>query len=82
MLTIMGIVGQRNEIALEGLSFSAKKHMTGPPRRIEKIEVTIQMPSGLNSEYRKKLENAALTCPVKNSLGDNVSMPVVFDYPD
>ena len=82
MLTIMGIVGQRDELDLSGLSFTAEKHMTSGPRRIERVDIVITMPPGLDSSARKKLEKAAHTCPVKNSLGSDVQMPVRFQYPD
>ena len=82
MLTIMGIVGQRDELDLSGLSFTAEKHMTSGPRRIERVDIVITMPPGLDSSARKKLEKAAHTCPVKNSLGSDVQTPVRFQYSD
>ncbi len=82
MLTIMGIVGQRDDLDLSGLSFTAEKHMTSGPRRLEKVDIVITMPSGLSQSARKKLEKAAHTCPVKNSLGSDVQTPVLFQYPD
>lgn len=82
MLTIIGIVGKRDDIDLSGLSFEADKHMVGPPRRIDKVDIVITMPFGLNQSQRTKLEKAALTCPVKNSLGSEVQTPVRFQYPD
>ena len=82
MLTIMAIVGERDGLKLDGLNFQADKHMTSGPRRIEKVELVISMPAGLESSQRTKLEKAALTCPVKNSLGSEVQTPVRFEYPD
>ena len=82
MLTIIAIVGERDGLELKGLSFKADKHMTGTPRRIEKVDLVIEMPSGLDEAQRKKLERAALTCPVKNSLLEGVETPVDFRYPD
>lgn len=82
MLTIIGIVGERDGLDLSGLKFQGEKHMTGPPRRIEKVDIVITMPAGLSKAQRTKLEKAALTCPVKNSLGADVETPVRFDYPD
>lgn len=82
MLTLIAIVGERDNLDLSGLAVEGEKHMTGPPRRIEKVDIRITMPAGLSPAQRTKLEKAALTCPVKNSLGPDVETPVSFDYPD
>ena len=82
MLPIIGIVGERDELKLDGLQFSAEKHMTANPRRIEKVDLVIDMPAGLTSGQRKKLERAAMTCPVKNSVSESMEIPVEFRYPD
>ena len=82
MLTIIGMVGQRDGLDLDGLSFTAEKHMASAPRRIQRVDIIIEMPSGLDQSARKKLEKAAHTCPVKNSLGSDVETSVRFKYPD
>ena len=82
MLTIIAIVGERDELNLDGLKFSAEKHMSANPRRIERVNLVIEMPAGLKAGQRKKLENAAMTCPVKNSLAEGTQTPVEFRYPD
>ncbi len=82
MLTIIAIVGERSGLSLQGLSFRGEKHMTSAPRRIERVDLIISMPSGLSSSDRVKLEKAALTCPVKNSLLLEIETPVQFEYPD
>ncbi|HEX6900026.1 MAG TPA: OsmC family protein [Thermoanaerobaculia bacterium] len=82
MLTLIAIVGERDGLDLTGLSFRLEKHMASNPRRIGAVPVTIQMPAGLTPEQRKKLENAALTCPVHKSLSEDVEKPVEFVYPE
>ena len=82
MLTIIAIVGERDGLKLDGLQFRAEKHMVANPRRIDKVDLVIEMPAGLNSGQRKKLEKAALTCPVKNTLSSETETPVEFRYPD
>jgi putative redox protein len=82
MLTLIAIAARREEIDLDGLSFRLEKHMVADPRRIGSIPVTIQMPAGLTPDQRKKLENAALTCPVHKSLAPEVERPVRFEYPE
>lgn len=82
MLTLIGIVGERDGIDLHGLRFSVRKHMTSGPRRIGTLEARIDMPPGLDARRRKLLERAALTCPVHRSLPESMEKPVSFVYPD
>ena len=82
MLTVMGIVAERDGISFTGVSFRLEKHMRADPRRIDAIPVTIQMPAGLTPEQRKKLEHTALTCPVHRSLLPEITRDVQFVYPD
>ena len=82
MMTLIAIVGERDGLDLTGLSFRLEKHMASNPRRIGAIPVTVQMPAGLTPEQRKKLENAALTCPVHKSLSEGIDRPVEFVYAD
>src|SRR6476661_8225028 len=82
MLTLIAIVGERDGLDLTGLSFRLEKHMASNPRRIGAIPVTITMPAGLTPDQKKKLENAALTCPVHKSLSEDVERPVEFVYAD
>ncbi len=82
MVTLMAIVGERDGVDLNGLSFSGEKHMASAPRQVSQVVLKITMPAGLSSTTRGKLERAAMTCPVKKSLGDSVETPVEFCYPD
>ena len=81
MMTIMGIVAKRDGIKLEGTHFSAEKHMAENPRRIGKIVLEIYMPTGLTDEQKKKLERAAYTCPVHQSLNLEIQQDIKFIYP-
>lgn len=82
MLTIMAIVGERDGLRMDGMSFKAEKHMSASPRKVAKIALEITMPAGLGPDQREKLEHAALTCPVKQSLPPDLETPVDFHYPD
>ena len=82
MLSLIAIVATRDGLDLTGLAFRAEKHMNANPRRVGNIPVTIQMPKGLTPEQRRKLENAALTCPVHRSLHPDVEKVVTFIYED
>lgn len=81
MMTIMGIVAKRDGIKLEEATFRAEKHMAENPRRIGKIVLEINMPSGLTDEQKKKLEKAAHACPVHHSLLPEIEKNIKFIYP-
>jgi len=79
--TIMGIVAEREQINLAGMRISVQKEMSAePPRRIARLAVRILMPQGLTEIQKTKLERAALTCPVHQTLHGNVEMPIEFVY--
>jgi len=82
ILTIMGIVAEREKIDLTGIRITVQKEMSAEaPRRIAKLSVRIVMPRGLTEPPKTKLERAAHTCPVHQTLQGNVEMPIEFVYP-
>ena len=75
ILTIMGIVAEREGITLEPCSASVRKTMTSSGvRRIALLEVWITLPPGLTEEQRRHLQRAGEACPVKRSLEGCVAM--------
>lgn len=79
--TIMAMVAEREKIDLTGLRVTVTKEMAAaPPRRIAKLATRIVMPAGLDERQRAKLEKAAHTCPVHQTLQGNVEMPIEFVY--
>lgn len=81
MLTIMGIVAQRNKYPIEGSTVNVVKEMlTGPDRRIKKLTVTFRIKNGakLSEDDRKKLTAAAATCPVHRSIHPDVEIPIQY----
>ncbi len=81
MATVMGILAERDGIALVGLRVAVRKHMVADPgRRIGRLEVEIHLPGGLTDPQRRRLEATARTCPVKQSLRPEVDISLVFIY--
>ena len=81
MLTTMGIVAQRMEVDLSATRAVVTKEMIATPtRRIARLATTIHLPLKLSDEQKQKLENAAMTCPVKKSLHPDVQAPVTFNW--
>ncbi|MFN3759667.1 MAG: OsmC family protein [Algoriphagus aquaeductus] len=81
MVTIMGIVAEREGISLEGLSWEMTKVMQSNPRKIQEIIVDFKwdQPGGDNI-LRQKLKNAAKTCPVALSLDPELKQTVNFNF--
>jgi len=82
MMTIMGIVAQRDGIDLTGTTFDITKIMAANPRRIARIEVNFTVKSNvdLSEEQQQKLKNAAHTCPVALSLHPDIEQVVTFQF--
>ncbi len=81
MLTIIGILAEREHIDLVGTEANVTKTMASNPRRISKIEVQFTFPTNYDDSTKKKLENAALTCPVHHSLHPDIDKDIQFIYP-
>lgn len=81
MITIMGMVAEREGVDLKGLTSDVVKIMASNPRKIAEIQITFTHPGLAATEVQKqKLKNAALTCPVALSLAESVKQTVVFNF--
>jgi len=64
------------------MRITVQKEMSAePPRRIARLSTRIVMPKGLTEQQKVKLEKAAYTCPVHQTLHGNVELPIEFIYP-
>jgi len=81
MMTIMGMLAEREGIDLRGLRSEVVKIMTSNPRKIGEIQITFYHPALQATDVQKqKLKNAALTCPVALSLSESVKQTVAFNF--
>ncbi|WP_057938447.1 OsmC family protein [Algoriphagus resistens] len=81
MMTIMGIVANRDSVPLEGLTWSVTKVMQASPRKISEIIVDFHWENPVNdSAMIQKLKNAAKTCPVALSLDPEIKQTLTFDF--
>jgi uncharacterized OsmC-like protein len=80
MITIMGIVAEREGITLDGTTAEVEKVMATSPRRIGEIKIKIKFIQKLNRDQRDKIERAAKTCPVSGSLSQDLKETVEFIY--
>jgi len=81
ILTIMGIVAQKQGMNLTGTSVRVQKEMaTEGIRRIARLPVFIRVPGHISAENRMRLERAAHTCPVHQSLHPDIDAPITFEW--
>lgn len=81
VMSILALMGQRDQLDLSGMSITVEKHMTlDPPRRIGRLALTLSLPKRLDQSTRAKLERAAHTCPVALSLHPDISLAMDFRY--
>jgi uncharacterized OsmC-like protein len=81
MVTIMGIVAERDGVSLEGLSWEVTKVMQSDPRKIQEIQVAFHWSgAAFTPAMSQKLKNAARTCPVALSLDAALTQTITFDF--
>ena len=80
MITIMAISANKYDIDVSGTDASVKKIMGFDPRRISEISIDINMNKNIEEKDRKRLERAALACPVHKSLHPDLEKKIRFIY--
>ncbi len=83
ILTILGLVAERHQLDLKGTRVHVTKEMIQKPvRRIGALRTIVRFPAnlGLSDEDRKRLETAAHTCPVHQSIHPDIEAPIEFIY--
>lgn len=81
MVTIMGIVAEREQVSLEGLSWEITKIMNPQPRKISEIVVEFHWDNPVQDKAMiQKLKNAARTCPVALSLDPALKQTIIFNF--
>lgn len=81
MITLMGIAANTHKIDLQNVKAEVSKIMASEPRRISGIHIEIFISDQKYTEKQKTiLERAAITCPVAQSLSDQLEQRVKFHY--
>lgn len=81
MVTIMGIVAERDGVSLEGLSWEITKIMNPQPRKISEIVIDFHWENPTkDTAILQKLKNAAKTCPVALSLDPALKQTIHFNF--
>ena len=81
MMTIMGILANREGVELSGLKSEVTKIMAENPRKIKEIQIVFSHSNLTATPVQKeKLKRAALTCPVALSLSDSLVQTITFNF--
>ncbi|WP_296703507.1 OsmC family protein [Algoriphagus sp.] len=81
MVTIMGIVAERENLELNGITWEVTKIMQSSPRKIQEIIINFHWDNPVeDSKILKKLKNAARTCPVALSLDPAIKQTINFNF--
>ena len=79
ILTVMGIMARSLGVDLAGTTATVEKEMANAPvRMIQRLTVKIHVPHSVSEEHRQRLEKAAHSCPVHQSLHPDVQKPIQF----
>lgn len=81
MMTLMGMLADRENIELTGLRSEIVKIMAANPRKIAEIHISF-FHDNLNATdvQKEKLRRAALTCPVALSVSPDIKQIVNFNF--
>ena len=78
IMTIVAIRADSKEIDVSGMTGSVEKTMASGPRRVAKLEVMVNLPSGLDTEDRAWLITEGCNCPVCVSVSESMEVDVTF----
>jgi uncharacterized OsmC-like protein len=81
MLTVMGILGQREGFRVDGTTAKVTKIMGNDPRRIAEIMIELDFPANnYTTKEKAYIEGAARACPVAKSLHPDLKQTIIFHY--
>ena len=78
IMTIVAIRADSKEIDVSGMTGSVEKTMASGPRKVAKLEVVVNLPSGLDVEDRAWLITEGCNCPVCVSVSESMEVDVTF----
>lgn len=78
MLTVMGLKARALDVDIAGARATVEKEMASAPRMIGRLTATVHMPAESPATVRAQLEQAAITCPVYQSLSEKIDKQVTF----
>ena len=80
MLTTMGIKAGELGVDITNSKAAVTKHMLSNPRRVGKIEVSVQLPDNGSERDQKILEAAGNNCPVMKSISPDIEVIINYEW--
>lgn len=81
MITLMGIRANEHDIQLEDVEVAVSKEMASEPRRVSAIRLEFEVSApNLTDGQQETLEEAAINCPVAQSISQEIEQDVNFTY--
>lgn len=83
IITTIGIRAIDMGIDLNGTTLQVQKHMLGEPRRVGKIDITLDFPASLQLEEKDRLllQRIGDNCPVQKSIHPDIQTNVLYNWP-
>lgn len=79
MLTYVGLTANKHGWDVRGTSVTVRKEMVADPiRRVGRLTVQIHIPITLTDQELALVEQAVITCPVKESISDRIQVPLTI----
>ncbi|MFL2961590.1 MAG: OsmC family protein [Candidatus Poseidoniaceae archaeon] len=78
VMTIVAIRADSRDIDVSGMTGSVEKTMAANPRRVAKLEVVVNLPSGISMDDRAWLITEGCNCPVCVSVSESMEVDVTF----
>ena len=80
MLTIMAIYARKLNVDLEKAQVDVQNEISMESHRIVRFIVRFSSPARLSKDIQKKLETAAIHCPVHESLHPDIQQEIYFSW--
>ena len=81
MLTIIAIAGRTHNLNILSMDSSVSKIMSSAsPRRIDAIDVKIDIRGAFDEKSKTIIERSAKNCPVHHSLNSNIKINLNINY--
>lgn len=80
MMTIMAIKARDMKIELAGSTVGVTKIMKAEPRKIARLEITMDLTAKLDQKDKTILERTAMNCPVLLSLNPDIEKDITINW--
>lgn len=81
MLTIIGIYCDKNGLQLSAASGSVTKVMGSGPRRVERLEIVLDLTGNeWSTDEKERIIRAAEACPVAKSVSEHMEVNVDYKF--